>query len=263
MTVDNRCNICNSDSYDIYLRFKDKNTNIVRCGFCRTLRTMPYPDIDYSEKEIYCEHYLRNEALYRRFANIVVNIIARHKGGGRLLDIGCSVGFILEEASKVGFESEGIELNQKAVDITVSKKLNVKKCNIEEAGYGNNIFDAVVLNHILEHILKPGELIQKVKNVIKQKGVLIVGVPNHNSLVANLIRTKWYGWGIPEHTWHFDKASLENLLLNNGFRIREMIQNSQYYPFSKSLRKNFIGVIARIGNKVGAGDQLIAVAEKV
>ena len=89
---------------------------------------------------------------------------------------------------------------------------------------------------------------------------MAIGVPNHNSFAAGMFRTRWYGWGIPEHVWHFDKNSLAGLLSRNGFRIKESIQNSQYYPFSKSLRKNAMAVAARIGNTIGAGDQLIVIS---
>ena len=41
--------------------------------------------------------------------------------------------------------------NKKAVDIVASKGFNVKRCMLNEAGYDNEKFDAVILNHILEH----------------------------------------------------------------------------------------------------------------
>jgi len=257
------CNICNSDSFSVYLRLKDKCVDIVKCKVCNTFRTMPYPKIDYTDKEIYCEHYLKNEAAFRMFADRVINIIARHKKQGRLLDIGCSVGFMLEAASKLGFNAEGLELNKKAVDIALSKKLNVKMSGIAEVGYGKNSFDVVILNHILEHIFNPVEFIQRIGEILKNDGLLIIGVPNHDSLAANVIKCRWYGWGIPEHIWHFDRVSLKYLLLKSGLRIKELVQNSQHYSFSKSFRKNLMGSIAWFGDKMGKGDQLILVAEKI
>lgn len=262
MPRDNRCNICNSDGFRIYLRLKDKFVDIVKCKACNTLRAMPYPKIDYTDKKIYCEHYLDNEPVFRMFADSVINIIARHKKQGRLLDIGCSVGFMLEAASKLGFDAEGLELNKKAVDIALSKKLNVRMCGIEEAGYIKKSLDIIILNHILEHIFNPVEFIQRIAGILKDDGLLIIGVPNHGSLVTHVIKRRWYGWGIPEHVWHFDRISLEYLLSKSGLRIKELIQNSQHYASSKSFKKNLIKSIAWLGNKIGKGDQLILVSEK-
>lgn len=260
--TDNACKICGSEDYSIRLEFKDKKREIVACRACAAWRTIPYFSMDYSSREFYCEHYINNETLYRGFARGLVQRISKHRRGGRLLDIGCSVGFLLEEAGELGFEAEGIELNKKAAGFARSRGMKVKVCNIEDAGYNDNTFDVVSLNHILEHIAGPNDFLQGVKKIIKEKGILVIGVPNHDSLIARLCGKGWYGWGVPEHVWHFDKASLGKLLVNNGFRIREMIQNSQYHPFSKSFRKNSIALAAGIGGRIGAGDQLIAVAEK-
>ena len=97
---------------------------------------------------------------------------------------------------------------------------------------------------------------------MKKDGILVIGVPNHDSLVARLLKRNWYGWGMPEHLWHFDRKTLKYLLIKNGFIIKNIIQNSQHYPVSKSLRKNAIAMLAHIGNMVGLGDQLIILAEK-
>ena len=58
------------------------------------------------------------------------------------------------------------------------------------------------------------------------------------------------------------RKSLGYLLSRNGFRIKELIQNSWHYTFSKSLRKNSVAFAAKIGNVIGLGDQLIAVTGK-
>ena len=255
--MDNNCKICNSADFRDHLNFKDKK--VVVCKDCDTFRTFPYPDADYSEHEFYCEHYIKNEELYRGFARDMAAIAQRYKNKGRLLDIGCSVGFVLDESRKMGFEAQGLELNKKAIDIARSRGFDVECCDLSNAGYPENHFDVVMLNHILEHIVEPNIFLQEIKRIFKREGILVIGVPNHGSLVAGIYRTRWYGWGLPEHIWHFDKNSLRYLLSRNGFTIKEFLQNSQYYPFSKSLRKNTRAVIAGIGNAIGAGDQLIAV----
>jgi len=260
--MDKVCKICGSQDYRHYLKFKDKGREIVACSDCKTFRTMPYFEMDYRDQKLYCEHYIKNEDNFRDFAKVLLEAVKRHRQKGRLLDIGCAVGFLMEEAMREGFEAEGIELNEKAVNIASSKGLNVKKCTLQRSGYEKNIFDVVILNHVLEHIIEPNRFMQDLRTILKDTGILVIGVPNHGSLVAGLFRRQWYGWGIPEHIWHFDRESFANLLYNNSFKVKEMVQNSQYYLFSKSFRKNSIGVVAKIGNALGLGDQLIAVVEK-
>jgi len=260
--TDGICNICGSKSRRGYLEFKDKGREVVVCGGCKTARTFPYSDIDYKEQEFYCEHYIKNEDLFRGFAKDMVGIVKRYKDSGRLLDIGCAVGFLLEEAKNSGFEAHGIELNEKAAAFTSAKGFDVRRSQLKSAGYGENSFDVVILNHVLEHIILPNTFLQEIRPVLKEDGLVVIGVPNHDSLVAGLYGTRWYGWGMPEHIWHFDRNSLESLLLKNNFKIKGLVRNSQHYAFSKSLRKNTMAVVARAGNALGAGDQLIALAGK-
>ncbi|MFH1479056.1 MAG: class I SAM-dependent methyltransferase [Candidatus Omnitrophota bacterium] len=259
---DPKCNICGSCNYNNYLKFKE-GRKVVICNNCRAFRTMPYLLMDYSEQEFYCEHYLKNERIFKGFAETLVKLAKRYKREGKLLDIGCSVGFVLEEASKAGFEAEGVELNKKAAEIVSEKGFDVKSLPLKEIAHEKEVFDVVILNHILEHIFEVNDFMKDVRGLIKKDGILIIGVPNHNSLVARLYKASWYGWGKGEHVWHFDKNSLKNVLTGNGFKIMECIQNSQYYSFSRSFRKNIMTCIAKIGNMLEIGDQLIAVSKKI
>ncbi len=254
------CKICGSRKYDSYLKFKGKDREIVICKDCKTFRSSPYFVMDYRKQELYCEHYLKNEEFFRGFAKALLNVVTKHKQRGRFLDIGCSVGFMLEEAQKLGFNSEGIELNEEAVRIAKSKGFKVIKSTLEDAKYEENIFDVIMLNHVLEHILEPNEFMQNIKQLLKKDGILVIGVPNHDALMTRLYRESWYGWGIPEHIWHFNRKTLSYLLSRNNINILELIQNGMHYLFSKSLRKNTRAVIAGIGSFIRMGDQLIAVA---
>lgn len=261
MPIDKMCAICNSEVYSSYVEFTEE-TGIVKCGYCGTLRTMPYPQLSYSENEKYCEDYLKNEKRFRGIARGIVKIIARRKTKGRILDIGCSVGFVLEEAKLCGFQSEGLELNEKAVEIAVSKKLDVKKSDVKDMHYAENTFDVVVLNHVLEHILNLNEFIGLVKSILKEDGIILIGVPTYKALIPKLYKKSWGGWVAGEHIWHFDEESLGRVLLRHNFKIKEILRSSLYYPFSKSFRKNIMAIIARIGVGIKMGDQLALVAEK-
>ncbi len=258
MPIDKMCAICNSKVYSNYIELTGE-TGVVKCGYCGTLRTMPYPQLSYSENEKYCEDYIKNESRFRGMARDIVSIIQRHKKTGRVLDIGCAVGLVVEEARKAGFEAEGLELNEKAVEIALSKKLNVKKSDIKDAHYAKNTFDVIILNHVLEHIINLNEFISLVKNALKEDGIVAIGIPAHKALIPLLYKKAWGGWVLGEHIWHFDEKSLGGILSGHDMKIKEILRSSLYYPFSKSFRKNIMGIIARLGVLIGSGDQLTIV----
>lgn len=59
---------------------------------------------------------------------------------------------------------------------------NVTKINSLFETYTPDInFDTVILNHVLEHIENPVELLKKIYGWVKDDGVFIVGVPNAKS----------------------------------------------------------------------------------
>ena len=259
MLIDKVCAVCNSEKYRRCVGFTD-GAQVVKCCGCGILRTMPYPDLSYSENQKYCEDYVKNEPRFRGMARDIVSIIQRHKKTGSVLDIGCAVGLVLEEAKKAGFEAEGLELNEKAVEIAVSKKLNVKKSDVKDMHYAENTFDVVVLNHVLEHILNLNEFIGLVKSILKKDGIILIGVPTCIGLVPKLYKKSWGGWVLGEHIWHFDEKSLGGILSRHDMKIKEILKSSLYYPFSKSFRKNIMGIVARLGVLTGMGDQLTIVA---
>ncbi len=59
---------------------------------------------------------------------------------------------------------------------------NVTKINsLFEDFYPNEKFDTIIINHVLEHIEKPIELLKRIKHWIAPNGVIILGVPNAKS----------------------------------------------------------------------------------
>jgi len=87
-------------------------------------------------------------------------------------------------------------------------------------------------------------------------------VPNYNSFMRRLLGSSWYGWGMPDHVWHFDAKTFRSIMQENGFVPKKLVQNSLYYPYSKSLRKNTRATLARLAGNIGMGDQVYGIFSK-
>lgn len=94
----------------------------------------------------------------------------------------------------------------------------------------NRKFDTVILSHILEHFDSPSILLKKVKTFLDEKGILLVIVPNANSLHRHMgvilkLLDELHSLNEVDikigHKRVYDFISLEKEVTNAGFSIIE------------------------------------------
>jgi 2-polyprenyl-3-methyl-5-hydroxy-6-metoxy-1,4-benzoquinol methylase len=163
--------------------------------------------------------YLSEEKGRRLSARIMLDRIMKFKPAGRLLDIGCATGLLLDEARKLGWETAGVELSRWAAGIAREKlKLAVFEGLLKEAKYPEQHFDAVVMMDVIEHLPDPRGTLGEISNILKPDGILCVSTPDVGSIASRLLRAKW--WGVRmEHIFYFSKQSLTGMLDAAGFEI--------------------------------------------
>ena len=139
-----------------------------------------------------------------------------------LLDIGCGNGLSLERAVKKGWKNcLGIDPNRK-YQILTDNRIKIIHASFENAFEQiKEKADAIMLWDMLEHIYEPKIFLPKLKNVMNDKALLLIMVPNLKSLATRLIREKspTFSW---EHLSYFTARSLKTLLESSGFSIELM-----------------------------------------
>lgn len=152
--------------------------------------------------------------------------------GGRLLDVGCGSGEWLAFMSSLGWQVEGIDFDQRAVDVARQNGLQVRCGSLEQQNFPNESFHAVVLNHVIEHLPDPaGTLLESVR-VLKPGGKLVLFTPNGSSLGHRVFKENWRGLEPPRHLHIFSKQSMYRMLEQAGFReisIRPQLARSVIY----------------------------------
>lgn len=174
--------------------------------------------LDYLESDLflYSQEQQNSSCSVRDVHNVCVS--------PRLLDVGCSSGEFLYAAKKRGFETYGVELNSLTANIAEANGLNVKIGTLEDAHFENDIFDAVFLGDIIEHVPNPRALLIECERILKQGGVLIISTPNLDSFWAKAT-FKLYAWFTipwsvltpPHHLFQFSESNLKKLLKEFGF----------------------------------------------
>ena len=137
------------------------------------------------------------------------------KSFDKVLDIGCA-DCVLKNYIENG-EYVGVDLNPSNNDIF---KVDVSNENLS---FDNNFFDVVVMSEILEHLLNPFFAVGEAFRVLKHGGLLVVTVPNVESvnnvlmgMTKNLGGRKIVKGG---HVMSWDMDSGSNFFLNAGFEV--------------------------------------------
>lgn len=137
---------------------------------------------------------------------------------GRLLDFGCGIGLFLKEANSHGYDIYGIELNRGAVDHIRKNALFPIFLTIEETTkqLGSCFFDIIVLNHTLEHVSDPLNVLSGLKKLLKPSGLIVVVVPYYNRL-TRVINRYYHFLIVKGHQFYFIEKTLTQYLVKTGF----------------------------------------------
>jgi SAM-dependent methyltransferase len=136
----------------------------------------------------------------------------------KLLDVGCSVGVFLDVARSMGWDTIGLELNQKAVGHACQTLgLDVRCQTLEQAGFPENHFDAVTLWGVIEHLKQPVGVLKEIHRVLKPGGVLLTFCPNAASLVCRMLREQAATFDGHDHPSNFTPTSIKLAMELSGF----------------------------------------------
>ncbi len=173
----------------------------------------------YNEKDYFAERndYINRWDEFSRLFQKIIDKIIKFKPQGRLLDVGCSVGIFLDVAQKNGYTVKGVEVSTWASEFARQKGFDVVTGGLLEASYPEKGFDVIILNHVLEHLPKPIEILSEAKRILKDDGLLVIGVPNFGSSMAAIKKGKWASLQPDQHIWQFTHASLLRVLSESGF----------------------------------------------
>jgi SAM-dependent methyltransferase len=223
-----RCVACGAEAAPLLQR---EGLAVVRCRGCRLEWQRPFPSPQ-QLRALYAGDYFarwgaRDPAAFERVRAIkqasgreLLAELARLRPGGRLLDLGCAMGFLLEAAEQAGFQGYGLDLNPEAVE--VAKRRFGDRVALGELGdavFPGVAFDAVAMVDVLEHVPDPAVLLARVRERLAPGGALALLLPNAASLTRRLLGQRWPHY-TPEHLFFWNPAALARQLAAAGFEVR-------------------------------------------
>lgn len=158
---------------------------------------------------------------------------------GELLDIGCGSGHRLEQMRWLGWRVSGIDFDEEAVRVARERGLDVSCGTIPGKWFPPNSFDAIVMNHVIEHVPNPIELLTECERILKPGGRVVITTPNSASWGHRLFKTDWRGLEPPRHLHIFSPLSIERTIRRAGFQLVSTRTFDSAYVWRLSLMLKF------------------------
>tara|TARA_B100002052_G_C15864815_1_gene591800 strand:+ start:1388 stop:2188 length:801 start_codon:yes stop_codon:yes gene_type:complete len=141
---------------------------------------------------------------------------------GKLLDVGCSMGFLVAEAKNSGFDAHGIDLNKYCVE-KGKEMFDVDLISTSIEDYDNNDFDIILSYNTIEHVSRPDNFMLEISKKINSNG--IVGIGTHDlDCLSHLKEGRSWKHIIPsEHLFYFTEKSLA--MLGEKYGLKKIYSN--------------------------------------
>lgn len=139
--------------------------------------------------------------------------------GRHLLEVGCGGGERLQLLTRHGWVVEGQDVDEKAASNARNKYGVPVHCGkLEELSLPPSSFDAVALNHVIEHVSDPASLLRTCHTLLKPGGILAMATPNATSFGLVTFGAAWMALDVPRHLQLFSMKSMEQLVSRAGFK---------------------------------------------
>lgn len=230
------CDLCNADDYiviEVIGQCGHPVTNVCckRCGFVYANPVMDEKErLAFYSSDYYTGHrnildekslkfFLEEERMTAgdRYAHIHTCMHTT----SNILEIGCASGALLEILRGKGHSVRGIEPSEQLAEVCKNKGINVYKGLFEDFNSKDELYDVIIMFHVLEHFESPMLVMKKIKGILKQGGKVIFEVPDI-----------WQMWGDPHtgedyafteaHPVTFSEKTLKILSMKTGFTMNPL-----------------------------------------
>jgi SAM-dependent methyltransferase len=118
--------------------------------------------------------------------------------------------------SRLGWEVKGIEPDPISASLVRRAGLEVHQGFVESAPLEPDSFDAITLNHVIEHLSHPIETLRKLIDALRPGGILVSISPNPYGILSRWFGGAWRGLEPPRHLVLPGPSALANMAKRFG-----------------------------------------------
>lgn len=220
-----RCPVCAGAERSNWVRFEP--LAFERCTGCGTVyKSFEEPGLRAGD---FYEAAYHSRKRNRRWEHRVRKAMGQLRGAmqfgavASVLDVGCSVGYVIEAGRRLGLRSAGTDVSSFAVETAVARGLLARVGELERLPFDDGEFELIVLRHVLEHTADPTAALTEVRRVLAPGGLALIAVPDLDYWKGQR-RRETYRYFRPDdlgrqHFVYYTESSLRRLLEARGFRV--------------------------------------------
>ena len=248
--------------------FATKDGSMLRRRTAHRVRvdTVDLIDSNYYEGQVYGDYERDAQSVPREIFDSLKKYISTK---GRFLEIGCATGLTVAYAAKEGFEAEGVDVSEWAVE--QANKRSAGKCrvlNFDNASRTDfdGCYDVIVMHSVIEHLEEPEKAIQLLFDLCRPGGLVYIQTLNANSLMHALMNKDWGGYSDPTHKspwisseWLADisqQAGFESVSMKRYHLWNDNIYDEVWNALNKAFQLSPLSVLLEDG--YGDAVELIA-----
>jgi len=254
--------------------------DLYACERCGTVQQPALPqgaELVDLYREMQDDAYLGEEAGRRATARRLLDLVEGHARPGRLLEVGCGHGLLLDEARARGWTARGLEpavaARAHACDVL---GLDVSPDTLADLRPGpDGGWDAIVMVDVIEHLDDPVGAVRACRTLLADGGVLLVVTPDPSSVAARVVGARWWGY-LPAHTYLLPRRTLRRVVSDAGFEpladvglwrtftlgywVGKLAERSQ--ALGRLLERRGGGAVLRRAVTVSLGDERVLLARR-
>lgn len=194
---------------------------------------------------------------YSNIRKDIINLISPNQKGLRVLEVGAAYGATLYYLKQNGIAGETV-----GIDLFEDTKNKQKYKPADKFIFGNieelelheyeNYFDIILLPDVLEHLIEPKGVLNKLKKYLKKDGTMIVSMPNirHYSALKQIFLKGDFRYeesGIFDYTHmrFYCKKNIQELLQSSGYKVvkqESSIKNFKGKSITKAINLITFGI---------------------
>ena len=141
---------------------------------------------------------------------------------GLLLEIGSSLGFLLNYMREDGWEVSGVEPDRdRASDCARRLGIAVAPTSIDEASIAADSRDVVVMLHVIEHVADPLAVMRQIHRVLHRGAHAVIETPRYDTMAHAVLGHRERSLRCDSHIYFFTRESLCRLAVLAGFEVVE------------------------------------------